>query len=652
MSTFTDDFNRGDGGLGNNWQVVVGTQTISSNHASLSNATRSYNASISASGRHEALCTLSIAVAADMAAGALIKYDHIAGGGYTAYGTGTLASPTWVIRKTTLASISTLVSAGGSGISAGEHTTRLLWDAGMLYFWVDGAFIASFYDDAHASNSEAGMYAGAATASMNTFTLLGDETTTFSVSPTTIPNFGLPTTVTFTGVGTAWTSGTPGAPAFTVDHGTLSDQEVLSATSATATYTPGNFLGTARFTDPSTAAFDDVLVTSDVSVIPPNAGNLTSAVVTWLENQAAHGGLVVAEQQSGSETPTEGVYLKGAFGELLIGKRYTVGADPAPTPPSSLLQDIYARLWGGEEWQSTSFVSPGTDSLKEETAFLRERWATSVTPWTVDQLVTALGGDPLASHQDILTALDGLEVSTDLQPVLDAIAAAQGDPLATIKAAIDLVYALGTVNNYTLGSVRTWVESVRGSGQPDLAQLVTKLGQIQPSTGVTLSSLNTQGVDLQQLLDTLALVIGVVAPEAGTVAELIALIYDAVTAAAPAAATVGPPVWIDEEHATIDSPIALSDGLIIEGPLDGVLVTITGSPSGATKFTFGDTDSWRYVGAVIFETDRGDAEWSQPIGLEAQIVTPRTMQHAAAARFRVSSGWTGTVSAFTVTAGA
>lgn len=653
MSTFSDDFNRANGGIGNNWQYFNAGGVISSNTLVMPQYGYNYQPSCSASGRQEVTLRFQSTAAVALGAGIILKWSSTGPAGYVCVVTGTGSAPTYHIKRLTSGNYVTDYNVAGSSLSDGWHTLRALYFEGVITVWVDGALVVQTADSTHGALTGAGIHSWVANQAVDDFYFLGDESVTLSVSPSPIGNFGNSTTVTFTGVATAWTTGTPGTPTFTVDHGTLSGQEVVSATSATATYTPGTFLGIATFADPSTGATCLVTVTSDTTVVfpPSGAGGFSEEAVAWIEAQAAHGGLVIQEQDTPGGEIIDGYYSKGALGEVLIGKRYITGTTPAPTPPTSLLQDIYARLWAGEEWQSVSFAAAGTDSLKADATFLRDRWASSVTPWTVEQLVTALGGDPLASHQDILDALSNLSPTVDLQPVLDAIAAAQGDPLATTKAVLDLVYLLDPTGTHNLAEVLTAIGAVRGTGSPDLAAVMTKLSQVQPSTSYTLSSLNTQGVDLKQLLDTLALVIGIVAPEAGTVAELIALIYDAVTATPEPVATVGPPVWIDEAHATIDSPVALSDGLLLEGPMDGVIVTITGARAGAGKFAFGDVTSWRYCGAVVFGTDRGDWEWAQPIGLASQIVTCKTMQHASSALFRLESGFTGTVQPFTVTAG-
>lgn len=106
---------------------------------------------------------------------------------------------------------------------------------------------------------------------------------------------------------------------------------------------------------------------------------------------------------------------------------------------------------------------------------------------------------------------------------------------------------------------------------------------------------------------------------------------------------IAPPVWPGIADVTLGTPVALSDGAVIPGPLDGLLLNVTGNPTGSGKFAFGSYRSWRYLGAVLFISDNGDAEWPSQIGPEQQVITPRSMKSAASAVFRLNAGFTGTV---------
>lgn len=115
----------------------------------------------------------------------------------------------------------------------------------------------------------------------------------------------------------------------------------------------------------------------------------------------------------------------------------------------------------------------------------------------------------------------------------------------------------------------------------------------------------------------------------------------------PAAALVAP-VWPGIAGASLGTAVAISDGLVVEGPLDGVLVNITGHPAGAGKYGFGDVDSWRYLGAVLFINDNGQAEWPIQMGPEVGVLTPRSMKRAASAILRLNGGFTGTITPWTI----
>lgn len=74
-----------------------------------------------------------------------------------------------------------------------------------------------------------------------------------TVSPT-VATTSTPLTITLTGSGTGWKSGTPGVPTFTVTGGAgaaLSAQTITAVDAATATLNPGTAGGTLTITDPS-----------------------------------------------------------------------------------------------------------------------------------------------------------------------------------------------------------------------------------------------------------------------------------------------------------------------------------------------------------------------------------------------------------------
>lgn len=108
-------------------------------------------------------------------------------------------------------------------------------------------------------------------------------------------------------------------------------------------------------------------------------------------------------------------------------------------------------------------------------------------------------------------------------------------------------------------------------------------------------------------------------------------------------------VWPGLANVTLGDAVPLTDGILVAGPLDGVLIQITGAPANASKWGFGDVLSYKFVGAVMFQTDGGEYEFAQNIGAESMILVPKTMRRAANALFRFDERFTGTVQPWTIT---
>lgn len=103
------------------------------------------------------------------------------------------------------------------------------------------------------------------------------------------------------------------------------------------------------------------------------------------------------------------------------------------------------------------------------------------------------------------------------------------------------------------------------------------------------------------------------------------------------------PVWPGLASVVLGAPLALADGLTVPGPLDGVIVDITGVSHPIGYYPFGAIRSFVRAGALVFVDDNGDAEFPAPFGPDHEIVCPRQMAHADHAVLRVTSGVTGTV---------
>lgn len=116
----------------------------------------------------------------------------------------------------------------------------------------------------------------------------------------------------------------------------------------------------------------------------------------------------------------------------------------------------------------------------------------------------------------------------------------------------------------------------------------------------------------------------------------------------PLPAISGAPVWPGLANVTLGTPVALADGLELDGPLAGVIIDITGVAPPVSFYPFGSLKSYVRAGALLFLSDNGDAEFPQPFGPQSEVVLPKAMITAGSAILRVTSGVTGTATPFTI----
>jgi len=112
---------------------------------------------------------------------------------------------------------------------------------------------------------------------------------------------------------------------------------------------------------------------------------------------------------------------------------------------------------------------------------------------------------------------------------------------------------------------------------------------------------------------------------------------------------VAAPIWPGLANVTLGTPVALSSDLTVDGPLDGLIVSITTPPTGLGKFTFGGFTAYYKVGEVAFVDDNGDAEPWQYLAFDQALYCPKAMNRAASASLRVLAGAAGTATPWVVT---
>lgn len=645
MSTFTDTFNRGDGGLSNGWIVDYGSFSIASGEAGGTQGSRCYNQSINADGRQECTLISDFRDAGWTGIGPLVKYDPATGNGYVAYADGDLSAPGWHLRRITGGTLGTDQVVGGAALSAGPVTIHLLYDSGVLTLHVNGVLIQVLADSAYGANTSAGMYCWRNYGACHSFTLAGNEAVALSVSPSPIGNYGSATSITLTGVATGWTPGTPGSPIFTVDHGTLSSQVIASATSASAIYAPGSFLGIATFSDPSTGATCQVQVSSDPNVAPPEVTNPFDEDFIDLANasyqvsptdQLTTREMVIIPGSGGGSN----IDLQGALSDIW---QATIWTNPpvSPNPITEMIWNIWNGVNGGDGPFTGPWANAKAEPLTQTLGFLSDQFYDSVeqvyvtTPQLLEAILNVTAPDLTDVRNDI--GINGQQTYASLLSVLLSMWGEGNQSLGSIAA------ALGEIRGDDTTTLHAIYDAISGISAPDLEPVLDKLDLIQPSTSFTLSTIGgsaaTAATSSTAASSLLTLIAGEGEITLAMISEAIQAVADLVEALSGANASL----WPGVDFVTLGTEVALADGMTVTGTMNGIIVKVTGQPAHAHSYPFGSVESWSHVGQVIFMTDNGDFERAQSFGLDSQILTPHTMEDAAGCVIRLNAGWSGTV---------
>ena len=92
----------------------------------------------------------------------------------------------------------------------------------------------------------------------------------------------------------------------------------------------------------------------------------------------------------------------------------------------------------------------------------------------------------------------------------------------------------------------------------------------------------------------------------------------------------------------LGTSMAISPGMTIPGPLHGLIVAITGVPTGANFFSFDGDLSYRNLGQVTLQDDNGQLEQATSLRFTRALYCPHPITVAATARLRSSYAATGT----------
>lgn len=650
MATFTDDFNRANGALGGNWVTVSGTPNISSNWLIQNGAgsCSAYNTTLSDSGRHEARGRFTLFAGSTNNSGLRVKCSGAGTGNYWArvnYSAGTYSLH---IMAGLVNSEGSIASVNLPSAPPGIYTMSLIWDNGHLTATIDGMGTVEVDNNSYPGGLYMGVSAQTTVAQCDWVTFITGSAPAFSVTPDVIPNYGTPTVVTFTGTNTEWTPGTPGSPTFTCDHGTLSDQTVDSATSAYATFDPGDYLGPVVFTDPSTGLTDTCVVSSDVGTVPPgdqcpfDQDFIDTANATVLADNRGLPTLqsiIVPAAHGWSD-----VYLQEAIADIWYSHFRPEDLDPDYQQPADRLAILWQWISGSDAAPTGPFGAHFDEPLNVTLRAIFDAIGAMRTTGelTLADVIVTIQGTPTYTlahlHDDIAAISAGS--NADVLAMLTAMWGAEQPTLTDIAS---LIQQLSTIAGYNLADVLTAIGTIHDT---DLPAIAAKLDLIQPT--------NANSID--DVLGNLATTDGVVDTMAASLAALrgpslttLQDILDAI-AAIPGGPGGGAaaPVWPGIAGVTLGTPVAFTGNVSVTAPMDGVIVTLTTPPTRVGSYQLGTETLWYGVGRIAFENDNGQLEPWQYLAWNSGIHTPHTMLRASAVHLQVLGGAEGTVTPWTI----
>lgn len=651
MATYPDTFNRADGPLGDDWTVYSGSMSIVSNMAHASTPAWAVAANDSESGDQTHYVVVPVVGGLIAAARVVLKKASDSGNCW------------WARVSTAGASMRVSVGYvyGGSDIES-SHTDTTMPADGLITLTGTftsttitaevGATSASVAND-HSYDAQAGF--GFALSDndsvIDAFDAPGGATASMAITPDPVWVGGGLVVLTATGSGTNWDPENASDTTFSADHGTVTAQSITSATSVTLFYTPADYLGSITFSETKYSLQDTISST----VIPPEGqgGGACPFDQDFIDTANA----TVEADNRGLPT-LQTVVVPAAHGwpnvMLLeaIGDIWYSIFRPGDVPPGGITDptqfvQLLQLIAGDENPTVQLYEQQRNTSIREELEGVTDRLVTLIgaEEWTLDDILHNLAGEPIANHQDILSAIAAIDPGSN-QDVLDALAAYFGVNPPTIAQLGTMVSDIATIAGYNLGDVLDAIAAIPGV---DLTPITDKLTLIQPSTDYNLTTIDTDLSDLHSDVDVVRVDVNDIRTENNyTLGTVMDRLDDIMTALGGVSAT-SLPLWPGLAGVTLGTEVALADDLVIDGPLHGLLFTITGQPEHTQKYMFGDVASWARVGQVLFTTDRGDYERSQSFGIDAQVLTPLTMEVAASAVLRVNPNWTGTVRPWTRT---
>lgn len=467
-----------------------------------------------------------------------------------------------------------------------------------------------------------------------------------------------------------WTPGTPGSPLFEARAGTIDSQVVDDTDTATLQYTAPSLL-------------------SDDAIVDPNTGFLFPFAIGTL-SQAPTG-----EGGSGLTTQEHEILLKleTEVDQYLLEQ--VIYEDPWATLMGAawwiLGHDISGQTFNfGRMVAAILDDAEGLGSIYDRIGLARDdiaalAGAEGYSLFGVQEAITGTASRDLTDVYNLVAALSDGE-GNPLDEVLAQLAAIRTANLWTLEhvhqwiddipaadnsAVLAELAAIRTASLWTLEHVRQWILDIPTVDySAELADLHTDVNAIPTNPITSLAPVIEDVADLSTNVDghaadilsainsiptnpitSLQTVLDAIAALDGVVDGYVSDILEAIAAIAGAVAPKVPPVWPGLSGVTLGPPVALSTGVTVTGPMDGVIVQLTSVPPDTEHYEFDTELSYVHIGALAFANDDDALEGFQPFSFGKHLLTPQRMVRASACYLRCALGVVGTVTPWTVTAG-
>lgn len=474
-------------------------------------------------------------------------------------------------------------------------------------------------------------------------------TETMQITPDPLWVGGGPCLVTATGTGTDWSDGGSPSTTFSADHGEVAVYRWVSATEWELVYTPAEYIGTITFSETQYGLSDQV----NGVLTPPVEGSNGLCQLTPAGAEIIN---LAGERREGAEIITDqSIVIPAAGGATDVHTldalrdiwQATIWTNP-PVVPNPITQMIYWILWStnfsGDD-VAGPWLNIRTEPLQETAGLILKQFWNPVegvyvdTPQLLDAIDAISAPDLSAIRADL-----GIEGQMLYVSILEAIRSTRGDDVSSILGILSELGYIRSAHAYTLESVMDAIAAIPAA---DVQAVLDKLNVIQPDEDDDLSTITSDIASVNTIVSGIATSLGQYRTGSNYTVQDILDRLDDIEAKIDAIDTGGAPVWPGLANVSMGAPVALVDQLVLNGPMDGVIVAVTTPPVGLGQYRVGGRRLDYGQMRLAFETDNGELEGWQYFGFEEAVYTPHAMAQAAKCRFQLLGGLGGTVTPWT-----